>query len=168
MTNYAAIDITRLRDASNGLLEVLSDAANGIGWNLSQTMVTVARPGFANCPAIAVWQDFITDAPQNLAADRCVHLPRVTLRYSLAQCIGVAGTVEDANWWGARVDLLDNVWGVTGGLYKAASDGTLKAAMGLTTSDGFTLGRSQRFDDANMFVWEGSVDVVLQVAEVAS
>ena len=159
MTNYAALDETRLRDVAQALLDVLVDAAEGAGWVDPTNQLTLVRPG-AGCDSISVWVDSIV--PQVVGGGPCSVVPQVVLRYAIAVCMG-ADEIESAGWWAERADFLDRVWGTIGGLHVASADGTLCAALGVAC-DEVALTRSDRFDSADLFVWEGAVVLTLGVS----
>lgn len=156
MTDFAALDETKLRDACEAVLGVLVDAARGAGWEPSAQAVTLvdATP---ECDGVYVWPATIGVE----AAAKCVAVPQVGVRWLVASCIG-AGEVEDDAWWGDRVELLDRVWAVVGGLFAAYTDGTLCGALGLACDD-VRLDRVDRFDSGDLFVWSGVVTVTLGV-----
>lgn len=162
MTNFAAIDATRLRDMLQAVLAVLVDAAEGGGWSPDETAVTLVQPGYG-CDSIYVWPQSITPDPDPRLP--CAVVPVVAVRWAIALCVG-ADETENAAWWAERVDQLDPLWSVLAGLYASVTDKTLvkrlNEAAGIGTDCmSVALGRADRFDSADVFVWEGTLFVTM-------
>lgn len=162
MTNFAALDQTRLRDMLQAVLDVLLDAADGAGWTPADSAVTLMQPGYG-CDAVYVWPQSVGPTPDPQLP--CAVVATVTVRWAIALCVG-ADAEETGDWWAERVAELDRVWGVVGGLYAAIVDKTLVRALNAAAGVGtdcmsVRVGRADRFDSADVFVWEGSLAVDL-------
>lgn len=163
MTDFAALDQTRLRLALEAVLDVMVDAAEGGGWSPAESAVTLMQPGYG-CDGLYVWPNVVVPV-QGDPTQKCVRTPRVDVRWAMALCVGADAT-ENAEWWRDRVDLLDQVWAVIGGIYQAAADGTMAKAVHAVAGTGkdcgvIQVGNAARFDSGDVLVWEGSLTILL-------
>ena len=166
MTDFAALDQTRLRQALEAVLDVMVDAANGGGWSPAESAVTLMQPGYG-CDGLYIWPNQVLPGPPGDIDpnQKCTRTPKVDARWAIALCVG-ADEVEGADWWRDRVDLLDHVWAVIGGIYQSAADGTMSKAVHAVAGTGkdcgvIQVGNAARFDSGDVLVWEGSLTILL-------
>lgn len=156
--NYAGLAHTRMRRQAEAILDVMVDAAEGAGWAPSSRAVTLARPA-EQCNSLYVWVDQIR--AEGLDRQQCAVVPVIDYRCMISVCMGVAVNETDA-WWAGRVERLDMAWGVVAGIYAAHTSRTLCKTLDVQCTD-VNLGTFVRFDNGEMFTWEGTVSVASSV-----